>query len=96
MSGPLPAPMPVPKPCPACGAGPGTLTLGPVLVSRPLASFSLAGAGMKTSALLRMVLTCSDCGMRVLGYLSPDLKHFHSDDGQPPASRPRGGAPDGA
>lgn len=76
-------PIPVPKPCPACGEGPGTLTIRRVLVSRPLGSFSLAGAGLKTSAREGAALECSACDMQAVGYLDPDGRHLNLPDGPP-------------
>jgi hypothetical protein len=81
-----PDPVLIPKPCPWCGAGPGTLTLRPVLVSRPLASFSLAGAGMKTSARTAVAVACSACDKDVVGHLT-DPNHWAPDD---PADAPPG------
>lgn len=54
-------------PCPSCGAEPGCLSITETLVARPLGSWSLAGAQLKTSARSQPVLTCSACPLRVTG-----------------------------
>jgi hypothetical protein len=54
------------KPCPECGTV-GTVALRPVMVAKPLGSFSLAGAQMKVSARQGWELACSACSFRVLG-----------------------------
>jgi hypothetical protein len=54
------------KPCPECGTV-GTVALRPVMVAKPLGSFSLAGAQMKVSARQGWELACSACPFRVLG-----------------------------
>jgi hypothetical protein len=54
------------KPCPECGAA-GTVVLRPVIVAKPLGTFSLAGAQMKVSAWRGWELACSACSFRVLG-----------------------------
>lgn len=59
---------PVAKPCPWC-ARTGGLTLGTALVAKPLGTWSLAGAQLKTSARLRAVLACSLCDRSATGYL---------------------------
>lgn len=68
--------------CPSCGE-PGTLSLGSALVAKPIGTFSLAGAGMKVSAVLRPTLSCSACGLHRTGLLDPDGKHvwFPTEDG---------------
>lgn len=67
----------VPKPCPACGES-GGLTIGRGLQARPLGSWSLAGAMLKTSAREVAVLACGGCGMRLTGWI--DGGSFCSDE----------------
>ncbi len=57
----------VPRPCPECGASPLGLSWG--LSARPLGTWSLAGAQMKTSAVEWALVTCTGCGLRVPGRL---------------------------
>lgn len=62
------------RPCPQCGAV-GTVDLTPVLVAKPLGSFSLAGAQLKVPAWSGYALVCSACGWTVTGHvqgLEPD------------------------
>lgn len=68
----------VPKPCPNCGQQ-GGLTIGPRLEARPLGTWSLAGAQLKTSAVQRLGLGCTLCGMLVLGDLDEDGKFVTTD-----------------
>lgn len=56
------------RPCPECGAV-GTVALAPVMVAKPMGSFSLAGAQLKVSAWSGHVLTCSACGWTVTGHV---------------------------
>jgi hypothetical protein len=56
------------KPCPACGA-PGTVTVQPVLVGKPLGTYSIAGAQTKAVAERKVALTCSACGLLIMGRL---------------------------
>lgn len=55
------------SPCPCCGAPPGTLHLDRVLQAEPVGSFSLAGVMPKFPARSRPRLTCSACGLDLLG-----------------------------
>lgn len=64
---------PVPKACPDCGQT-GGLTIGTRLVARPLGTWSLAGAQMKTSARTMAELACSRCGMSRVGRIEGN--HF--------------------
>lgn len=57
----------LPKPCPSCGASPLELSWG--LVARPLGTWSLAGAQMKTSAVEWATVSCPACGVQVPGRL---------------------------
>lgn len=54
------------KLCPKCGAL-GTVELRPVMVAKPVGTFSLAGAQTKVSAWRGWELGCSVCSFRVLG-----------------------------
>ena len=54
--------------CPACGVT-GQLTLTPVLVARPVGSYSLSGAQNKTTALDAARLTCAGCRWSATGRL---------------------------
>jgi hypothetical protein len=56
------------KPCPACGAA-GTVTVQPILVGKPLGTYSIAGVQPKTVAEEKVALTCSACGLRIIGHL---------------------------
>lgn len=56
------------KPCPQCGTS-GTICIDPVLVSKPAGTFSIAGAQPKVVAHEKYELTCTHCGLRVLGHL---------------------------
>lgn len=58
----------IPKPCPDCGAT-GSLTLSTALVAKPMGTWSLAGAQLKTSAREVAVLACSACGASRRGHL---------------------------
>lgn len=62
-------------PCPACSTPPGSLSLTETLEARPLGTWSLAGAQLKTSARSAPVLNCSVCGLRVVGEYDPDGHH---------------------
>ncbi len=57
--------------CPSCGVHgyetDGTFTLDEVLWCKPLGTFSLAGAQLKTSAVARPRLRCNRCGWSILG-----------------------------
>jgi hypothetical protein len=66
--------------CPDCGSD-GTISVWPVLVAKPLGTFSLAGAQMKVSAVQAAVARCSACEFTVNGHpegdtYSPDGKAF--------------------
>ena len=54
------------KPCPACGTV-GTVTVQPVLVGKPLSTYSIAGVQPKAVAEEKVALVCSACDLRVLG-----------------------------
>lgn len=54
--------------CSSCSAT-GTISVRPVLVARPLGTFSLAGAQTKVSAVTAAVAECSACGLSVTGRL---------------------------
>lgn len=60
------------SPCPVCEAPPGCLAIEARMVAAPLGSFSLAGVGLKVPARLRPVLTCSACGLQVVGSFVDD------------------------
>jgi len=62
------------SPCPVCSAT-ETLSLAMELVAKPLGSFSLSGQQMKVSATSRPVLSCSECGLRLVGRLDADGRH---------------------
>jgi len=57
----------LPQKCPSCGAT--TLVLSWGLISKPLGTFSLAGAQMKTSAVEVAEVDCETCGVHVPGRL---------------------------
>jgi hypothetical protein len=56
------------KPCPLCGTA-GTVTVEPVLVGKPPGTYSIAGVQPKAVAEEKVALTCSACGLRILGHL---------------------------
>jgi hypothetical protein len=62
------------SPCPVCHAT-GTLSVGQRIVVRPLGSFSLAGAQLKAPGRVYPVLTCTECGLEVVGRYDPDGRH---------------------
>lgn len=62
------------SPCPVCGTA-DTLKLDVRLVANAIGSFSIAGAMPKVTARERPVLTCSACGLDVLGQFDPDGRH---------------------
>lgn len=74
------------SPCPVCGAA-GTLQVDVRLVASPIGSFSLAGAMPKVSARNRPLLTCSACGLNVIGEYSADGRHAMFPP-QPPVQAP--------
>lgn len=57
--------------CPKCKVStritPGAMRVEPVLVARPLGSFSLAGAQMKVSARSALRLSCNHCDFEITG-----------------------------
>lgn len=53
--------------CPQCGSR-DAISLRPVLVAKPVGSFSLAGAQMKVSAQTGAVVECG-CGFTMSGHL---------------------------
>ena len=55
------------KPCPGCTAA-GTVTVQPVLVGKPLGTYSIAGVQPKAVAERKVALTCS-CGLLIMGRL---------------------------
>lgn len=61
--------------CPNCNTSsrtdPDALSVDRVLEARPLGTWSLAGAQLKTSAVERLRLSCR-CGWSVLGYVNED------------------------
>ena len=62
--------------CPTCTTT-GTLRVDLRMCANPLGTFSLAGAGMKVTARVRPVLTCTTpgCGFHLAGDLDPDGRH---------------------
>ncbi len=56
------------KPCPGCAAA-GTVTVQPVLEGKPLGTYSISGAQPKAVAEGKVALTCSACGLRIMGRL---------------------------
>lgn len=56
----------LPQPCPVCS---GLLELSWRLTAKPIGSFSLAGAQMKVSALVRAQVLCAGCGLAAVGSL---------------------------
>jgi hypothetical protein len=68
----------VPKPCPACGQQ-GGLTIGMRLVAKPIGTWSLAGAQLKTSAVRTLGLGCNRCGMMLYGTLDADGNFVTTD-----------------
>lgn len=71
-------PVPVPKPCPNCGQS-GGLTIGLRLVAKPLGTWSLSGAQLKTSAVQALGLGCDLCQMMLYGGLDADGKFCTRD-----------------
>lgn len=73
------------SPCPSCKVV-GTLALGEQLVASPLGSHSLSGSQVKFSARHQPVLTCSACGLRLVGQYDQDGRRVTFDppsvDGQ--------------
>lgn len=55
------------KRCPKCSLG--TVTLKPVLASKPLLSYSVAGAQTKIVAEEMMIVSCDNCDLNVKGRL---------------------------
>lgn len=80
----FPDPVSVPKPCPSCGVE-GQLTLGWRIVLKPIGTWSLAGAQVKSVGERKFGLGCGACGMMLYGWLD-SLGKFVTRDPLPESS----------